>query len=486
MGTQQTAPVSGRADGAGEPATALVVDDTTRDGLPLAGAVAHEGYRVLRAPGGRAALEVLQREHVDVVLLDLANPDGADLIAAIRQNTDLGDDVRDVPVIVVPAADASDGMTDDLARALGMGAVDILSEPLDPIPLRTRLRAALAQARLRHLERACLDLELALRQHERLATLGRLTAGLGHELNNPAAAALSTARHLRAAVGRSDELLPRILDDPSGPDLVTAVTAALAGRAEEPAYDRAEEIADVLEARGVEDPWAAADHLADAGLTGEGVGHALGTGADPALALEWLTVRADVQVSLDRIGSSVGRMTDLTSALRTYSHLDRAPQRDVDVRRGLDDAIAILAHKVPEHVTFRREYAGDLPTIEAYGGQLHQVWTNIVDNALDAVDDAGTVVVRARPEDGGVLVEVEDDGGGIPSDIVEHVFEPFVTSKEPGRGTGLGLDIAHQIVTDVHGGRLSVSSEPGRTVFAVWLPPTPPERTPAEGEADES
>jgi signal transduction histidine kinase len=458
-----------------QPATVLVVDDTMLPRVTLARGVEHEGHRVVQADNGRTALDVLRAQPVDMVLLDLVMPDvdGFDVLAAMRSDPAL----REIPVLVVSATEA----TEDVARAIGMGAIDCLPKPFEPALLRVRLRTALEQTRLRRLEQDYLRQELALRQQERLAMLGRLSAGLGHELNNPAAAALSTSRQLRRALERTEALLPRITRDAHGAALVEAVTAALErddgaehGHGVRPAYDRADGIEEVLTRHGVPDPWSVSDELATAGLDGDALDRVLGTGADVSVALDWLRVRAQVRVSLDHISGSVERMAGLTSALRRYSYLDRAPQQDVDVREGLDDTLTILAHKIPDAVRVVREYADDVPSIHAYGGQLNQVWTNLVDNAVDAVGGAGTITVRARPEDGGVLVEVVDDGVGVPADLIGDVFDPFVTTKPPGKGTGLGLNIAHHIVTEVHGGRLTAESEPGHTAFSVWLPATPP------------
>ncbi len=453
------------------PATVLVAEDAMIPRLALARGVEHEGHRVVQAADGREALDVLRREHVDMVLLDLVMPelDGFEVLEVLRADPEL----RDIPVLVISATEA----TDDVARAIAMGAIDCLPKPFEPALLRVRLRTALEQTRLRRLEQDYLRQELALRQQERLATLGRLSAGLGHELNNPAAAALSTARQLRRALEGVDEVLPRVLADAAGAALVDAVAAVLDGAgADVPdaVHDRAEVIEDLLAGHGAAEPWDAADELASAGLDAPDIQRVLAAGVAVPLAVQWLRLRVRVRRAVEHITDSVARMADLTSALRGYSYLDRAPQQDVDVRRGLDDTLTILAHKLPATVAVVRDYAPDLPTVHAYGGQLNQVWTNLIDNAIDAVGGHGTVTVRARPAEGGVLVEIADDGPGIPPDLTGRVFDPFVTTKPPGQGTGLGLNISHQIVTDVHGGRLTVRSEPGHTVFTVWVPATPP------------
>jgi signal transduction histidine kinase len=406
-----------------------------------------------------------------MVLLDLVMPelDGFAVLRAMRANPQLAD----IPVLVISATEA----TDEVARAIEMGAIDCLPKPFEPALLRVRMRTALEQTRLRRLEQDYLRQELALRQQERLAVLGRLSAGLGHELNNPAAAALSTARQLRQALDQTDALLPRLLARPDGERVVDAVAGLLdqASPTDPTDHELTDAIEDVLAARGVAEPWTAAAEVAGAGVRPDELARCLDDiGDGVGLAVAWLRARSHVRRGVSHITSSVERMAELTSALRGYSYLDQAPQQDVDVRRGLDDTLTILAHKMPDGVTVVRDYAPQLPTIHAYGGQLNQVWTNLIDNAVDAVGDRGTIIVRAEPDGDGVRVQVADDGPGIAEELRGQVFDPFVTTKPPGQGTGLGLSISHQLVTEAHGGRMTVHSELGRTVFDVRLPAAPP------------
>ncbi|HQA69495.1 MAG TPA: ATP-binding protein, partial [Aggregatilineales bacterium] len=158
-------------------------------------------------------------------------------------------------------------------------------------------------------------------------------------------------------------------------------------------------------------------------------------------------------------------------ALKTYSYLDRGPVQRVDVHEGLENTLVILRSKLKKGIRVTKDYAPDLPMIDAYGSELNQVWTNLIDNAADAVGESGgEITLRTRPAEGGVLVEVEDNGAGIPAEAQARIFEPFFTTKPPGHGTGLGLDISYNIVTLKHGGEITFESEPGRTVFRVWLP----------------
>jgi signal transduction histidine kinase len=455
-------------------ATVLVVEDSTVNRLALSRGVENEGHRVLQASDGREALDLLGREQVHMVLLDLLMPevDGFEVLAVMGRDPVL----REIPVLVISAVEA----TADIARAIELGAIDCLPKPFDPLMLRVRLRTALEQARLRQVEQDYLRQELALRQQERLATLGRLSAGLGHELNNPAAAALSTARQLADALRTVDDALAALLDRPDAGRVLDVLATLPTGAPPASAADREDQIdavEDLLRSHAIADPARRAEVLVAAGVRPADlppVLAGLGDAADAGLA--WFGVRATLGGAVEKIADSVGRIADLTAALRGYSYLDRAPQQDVDVRRGLDDTLTILDHKRPAGVRIVREYAPDLPAIHAYGGQLNQVWTNLLDNAIDAVGDEGRVAVRAYGDGhgDGVVVEITDDGPGIPADLQGRVFDPFVTTKPPGQGTGLGLNISHQIITGVHGGRLTVRSRPGETVFTVRLPVRPP------------
>jgi len=454
-------------------ATVLVVEDTVVNRLALTRGVEREGHVVLQAANGREALDTLRRSTVDMVLLDLLMPeiDGFQVLAAMGGDAQL----RDIPVLVISAVEE----TEDIARAIEMGAIDCLPKPFDPVMLRVRLRTALEQARLRRVEQDYLRQELALRQQERLATLGRLSAGLSHELNNPAAAALSGARRLAGSVQAVDGVVRRLLARPDGARLVAVIDRLPVG--EPPASaadreDRAAAVEDVLAGHGVSEPWQLVDDLVAAGVQPDTLAPALrdlGDGAEAALA--WFAVRALMTTTTGQITAAMSRIAELTGALRGYSYRDRAPQQDIDVRRGLNDTLTVLEHKRPDGVRFVREYADDVPAITGYGGQLNQVWTNLIDNALDAVGESGVVTVRAwRDGADGVAVEVADDGPGIPAELLGRVFDPFVTTKEPGQGTGLGLSISHQIVTEAHHGRLTVRSQPGETAFTVNLPGRPP------------
>ena len=169
-----------------------------------------------------------------------------------------------------------------------------------------------------------------------------------------------------------------------------------------------------------------------------------------------------------------GRISEIVKALKSYSYLDQAPVQAVDLHEGLDNTLLVLGHKLKSGISVRREYAPDLPNIQANGSELNQVWTNIIDNAADALQGQGEITIRTRHEGEWVVIEIEDDGPGIPAEIQPRVFEPFYTTKPPGQGTGLGLDISYNVVAHNHRGDINVFSEPGKTCFRVRLPVNAP------------
>ena len=173
---------------------------------------------------------------------------------------------------------------------------------------------------------------------------------------------------------------------------------------------------------------------------------------------------------MSEIGSGAKRISDIVKALKSYSYLDQAPVQSVDLHEGLDDTLVILQHKLKSGIEVRREYAADLPKIEAYGSELNQVWTNLIDNAADAVGDTGRITLRTYLDGDKVTVEIEDNGPGIPEEIQSRIFDSFFTTKPPGKGTGLGLDISYNIVVHKHRGDIKLFSEPGKTRFLVELP----------------
>jgi signal transduction histidine kinase len=318
-------------------------------------------------------------------------------------------------------------------------------------------------------------------QRERLLSLGRLAAGLAHELNNPAAAATRAVDQLRdaqvALQRRAAELYRECLDllelDRVQALADAAVARARAARPMTPVEhaDREDELAAWLEELRVPDVWEVAPVLVSSCVDlawAQEASRAVSPRGRRAL-FAWLAATLSVDALLREVEHSVQRISRVVDGMKGYTYMDRSTLQDVDVHEGLDTTLAVLAHKTPPGVTVVREYDPAVSTVEARGGELNQVWTVLVENALDALRGHGTLRVRTLREFRYVLVEVCDDGPGIPPDIVEHVWEPFFTTKQVGEGMGLGLDVARRIVAS-HGGAVDVESRPGDTRFQVRLP----------------
>ncbi|MYW04855.1 ATP-binding protein, partial [Streptomyces sp. SID3343] len=234
--------------------------------------------------------------------------------------------------------------------------------------------------------------------------------------------------------------------------------------------DRTDEVAEYFEDLGISDAYDAAPAFVNVGLYGDWARDAaadLGPAASPGLT--WLGATLEGEMLLDEVADALGRITELLASAAQYTQMDRAPYQDTDLRKGLDSTVAMLADPLRE-IRVERDYAEDLPSIQAYPAELNQVWTNLIDNAADAMGGTGTLTLRAWAETASVVVEIEDTGPGIPADIQDRIFEPFFTTKSVGEGTGLGLDISYRIIVQRHAGEVGVVSAPGRTTFRVRLP----------------
>ncbi|MBV1851774.1 ATP-binding protein [Catellatospora tritici] len=328
--------------------------------------------------------------------------------------------------------------------------------------------------------------QVVVGERERLLALGSLSAGLTHELNNPAAAAVrATAtlsqrvagmRHklaliadgrldgtkLRQLVDLQEEAVKRIA---SAPQLTPMQTA-----------DAEDELADWLDEHDIAGAWDIAPTLVAGGVDPEWLGKVADTvgGDNLESAIRWLTYTLDTELLMGEIDDSVSRISGLVAAAKQYSQLDRTPYQTVDVHDLLKATLVMMQAKIPKGVTVVKEFDRSLPKISGYAAELNQVWTNLIDNALSAMGEEGTLTLRTGREDGDcVYVEVADTGPGIDPAIRPRIFEPFFTTKPVGEGTGLGLDISYRIVVNKHHGDIRVSSQPGDTRFRVVLPVDP-------------
>ncbi len=315
-----------------------------------------------------------------------------------------------------------------------------------------------------------------LLQQEKMASLGALAAGLAHELNNPAAAVRRSADLLSTLLGEWQALAAQVDTlsfTPAQAARVQELRARMADRCGEETpldplarSDRESEVEAWLDEQGVPDAWERAPVLVGAGWQPADLAPLAGEFPPEQLrvVLPWLAAGCAAYGLLDEVKEGATRISDIVRAVKTYSYLDQAPVQEVDVHEGLDNTLVILRHKLKQGVTVHREYAPDLPRIDAYAGELNQVWTNLIDNAIDAMHGKGAITIRtyARPGPGEVVVEIEDNGPGIPPAVQPRIFEPFFTTKGPGAGTGLGLHIAYNIVVDKHRGRLTVELAAGQ------------------------
>lgn len=323
------------------------------------------------------------------------------------------------------------------------------------------------------------ETEARMRHSERMAQIGTLTAGLAHEMNNPAAAIVRTAQQMEPALERLRTALARTGDDGRRADLPALMEKARSspGESSLDAADREAEIEHLLTDRGVEGAWRPAAEIASAGLRSADVAPLLDEAEDPAGLTELIAAHADIHALLREMHAGSSRLSTIVAALKSYSHLDRAELTEIDVVKGIEDTLLLLRSKL-ESIEVRWEVGEAQLVVEGHSAELNQVWTNLIDNAADALADTPepVITIRARGDDGRVIVEIQDNGPGIDPSVRDKIFDPFFTTKPPGAGTGLGLDISRSIVFDRHGGEISVESEPGSTTFRVSIPCRPPTR----------
>ena len=321
-------------------------------------------------------------------------------------------------------------------------------------------------------------------QRERLLSLGRLSAGLTHELNNPAAAAVRATATLRERVSKMRGKLAHLATSDVDPKALVALTELQEEAVEKMAKadklspvqvgEAEDELSDWLDDHGIDDAWDLAPPLVAAGVDTDWLDEVAESVPTTLLgdALHWVTYALETEQLMGEIEDSTDRISALVGAAKQYSQMDRAAHQYIDVRDGLKSTLIMFRHKIDQrgNITVVKDFDDSLPTVPAHPAELNQVWTNLIDNAVYAMPDGGTLTVRTSRTDGWVLVEICDTGIGIPPEMHQKIFEPFFTTKPVGEGTGLGLDISYRVITQRHGGDISVKSRPGDTCFQVRLP----------------
>jgi signal transduction histidine kinase len=398
---------------------------------------------------------------------------------------------------------ASHGRPEPVGRQVAptwIGAISVLTE--DPLPVRivaeTACRLAIIapaeflrlvfaqqavhQTVIRRIAPVMQRLTGIEQSRERLASLGTMAAGLAHELNNPAAAARRAASQLREEVGIVQSTLVKFVK--SGVEradaevLVELQQEALARAASATALqaldaaDAEDALLEALEDLGVSEAWQIAEPLAAAGVDDAWL-REVARLAGPATpdALRWVAATLTSEGLVAELKDSTKRMSDLVGAVKNYAYMDRGGVVEADLHEGLESTLVIMGYKLKHTaIKIERRYDRTLPKLMIHGSELNQVWTNLIHNAMDALGEAGTITITTRRDGDCAVVDISDDGPGIPPEVREHIFDSFYTTKEVGKGTGMGLELARRIVVDRHDGSLTVDSEPGRTTFHISLP----------------
>jgi len=435
--------------------------------------LAESGTEVGFEPGAELFRE---GEHADFwwVLIDGA----IDLVRHIgREDTVVGK--MDVPGRWAGGFRAWDEHGVYLATGRGVTGGRVLRVPAEVLRERFNAWFPFGRHLIEGVYRTARSIESTARQRESLITLGTLAAGLAHEINNPAAAATRAVDALETACQTLLSSLGRLAQGEITAGQFTALDT-LRREIEPPATardplalaDREQVLASWLSRHGILGEWMIAPPLAAAGVDVPWCERVALVLEGPALGpgLEWVASTLAAATLLSELKDSSRRISELVAAIKSYSQMDRASVQHINVTDGLESTLLMLGYKLRDGVTVLRDYSPDVPRIQAYPGELNQVWTNLIDNAIDAMDGRGALRLSTRAEGNDVVIEIGDTGPGMPPQVAARAFEAFYTTKDVGKGTGLGLDIAQRIVVERHGGTIAIDSRPGETVLRVRLP----------------